>query len=97
MCILVYDPSLKDIDAPFYLKLREEGFTRKHKFWGMYWVFVYLDTMEYACGMPGVKMGKPYGNHAVTIDEFWAIYYALKSVYSKYKGLPVLEFNKGGE
>ena len=92
MCILVYDPSLKDIDASFYSKLRDEGFTRKHKFWGMYWVFVYLDTMEYACGMPGVALGKPYRNHAVTIDEFWMIYYILKNVYGKYEGKNVLEF-----
>lgn len=94
MCILVYDLSLKNMDAVFYSKLREEGFSRKHKIWGQPWVFVYLDTMEYACGMPGVALGRPYGNHAVTVDEFWAIYHMLKSIYGKYEGLPVLEFKE---
>ena len=100
ICILVYDPSLKDRHAKFYSKLHDEGFQackpnlKGNVFHGQPWVFVKLDSMTYVPGMIGIKMGDPIGDHAVTIDEFWLMYYMFKSVFDKYKGLSVLDFPK---
>ncbi len=90
---LVKDRSLKDIDAPFYQWLRENGFRHAwHK--GHYdvcdWVFVNITHKLFAYGMPGVGIVKPIGNHAITPDEFHRIY----EIYAKYEGLPLMRFTK---
>lgn len=97
-CILVYDDSLKDSHSDFYTRLNSEGFTPKRTgglvFRGQPWVFVKLGSMTYVPGILGIPMGDPIGNHAVTINEFWTLYYMFKSVFDKYKGLNVFEFPK---
>ena len=39
--------------------------------------------------MPGIKVVQPIGNHAVTLDEFMAIY----NIYKKYEGKSPLVFD----
>ena len=88
---LVQDKSLKDIDAPFYVWLRDNGFKRAW-YKGHYdvcdWVFVNITHKIFACGMPGIKVVAPIGNHAITVDEFYTVY----NIYSKYAGLDPLVF-----
>ena len=90
---LVKDPSLSDMDAPFYKWLDNNHFQHAwHK--GHYdscpWVFINITHKLYAYGMPGVEIIKPIGNHAITIDEFMQIY----NIYDKYKGLNALDFEE---
>lgn len=88
---LVYDDSLRDIRAPFYDWLREEGFSfgGYHGSYGLRWVFINITRKQYAYGMPGIKVVQPIGNHAVTLDEFMAIY----NIYKKYEGKSPLVFD----
>ena len=90
---LVKDKSLKNIDAPFYKWLRENGFSHAwHK--GHYdvcdWVFVNITHKLFAYGMPGVGIVKPTGNHAITLDEFRRIY----EIFAGYEGLELMCFSK---
>ncbi len=89
---LVQDKSLKDIDAPFYVWLRDNGFKRAW-YKGHYdvcdWVFVNITHKIFAYGMPGIKVVAPIGNHAITVDEFYTVY----NIYSKYAGLDPLVFS----
>lgn len=90
---LVRDKSLKDINAPFYKWLHDNGFRHAwHK--GHYdvcdWVFVNITHKLFAYGMPGVGIVKPIGNHAITLDDFYQIY----GIYTKYEGLDLMCFSK---
>ena len=89
---LVKDPTLENIDAPFYKWLRKNGFKHAwHKgHYGCSWAFVNITHKLYAYGMPGVGIVKPIGNHAITLDEFYQIY----NIYSKYEGLELMCFSK---
>lgn len=86
---LVKDESLKDINAPFFSWLRENGFK-----WAWYkwhydvcdWVFVNITHKLFAYGMPGVQIVRPIGDHAITMAEFFTIY----KIYEKYDNLPPL-------
>ena len=84
---LIKDKTLKDIDAPFFAWLRENGFkTAWHKgHYGCDWVFVNITHKVYAYGMPGIEIVKPTGNHAISIEDFYQIY----GIYGKYRGLPL--------
>ena len=87
---LIKDPSLHDINAPFYKWLQENGF--KYAWYkGHYdvcdWVYVNITHKLYADGMPGVSVVTPTGNHAITIEEFMLIW----RIYEKYEGKDVLE------
>jgi hypothetical protein len=91
--IIVYDKSLSgNPDAEFYKWLKAEGF----KLWecskgccdGVGWVYVNINSKLIARGMPGIRVTREFGNHAVTIDEFKVIY----SIYKKYEGMPQLTF-----
>ena len=89
---LIKDESLQDIDAPFLVWLRENGFKlgfSKGHYSVCDWVFVNITHKLYAYGMPGVKIVNPIGNHGITVDEFYTIY----NIYSKYSGLNPLEFS----
>ncbi len=81
--LLVCDDSLGDIHAPFYKWLLNEGFhfSGYHGNYGCWWAYVNITRREYAYGMPGVSLAKPFGNHAVTIEEFITIY----SIFKKYE------------
>ena len=88
---LVKDESLLDTDAPFFDWLLDNGFQKGwHKgHWdGCDWVFINITHKLYACGMPGIKIVQPIGDHAITIEEFMQIY----NIYEKYKGLEPLKF-----
>lgn len=81
---LVKDASLKDIDAPFFKWLDENGFKcgfKKGRYDCCNWVFVNITYKLFAYGMPGVEIVKPVGGHAITLDEFNMIW----NIYAKYK------------
>ena len=86
---LVRDESLKDMKAPFYKWLRKNGYEHAwHKgHYGCEWVYVNITHKLYAYGMPGIGIVKPIGNHAITIDEF----YAINDIYKKYEGRDLMD------
>ena len=90
---LVKDSSLKDIDAPFLCWLRENGF-KMAWYKGHYdccdWVYVNITEKLFAYGMPGVPITTPVGNHAITMSEFFTIYY----IYDNYNGLDQLVMDR---
>lgn len=89
-CILVREKGLDDMDHPFWNWLRDNGFKSwaKHgHYLGVNWVFINLDSMVYAPGMPGVPLAAPIRRHAITADEFRTIW----EIFRKYDGLPVLK------
>lgn len=88
---LIWDQSLGSLDAPFYKWLNSEGFhfSGYHGNYGCRWVYVNITRKEFAYGMPGVPLAKPLGNHAITINEFYAIY----SIFNKYKDKEIFVFN----
>lgn len=88
---LVCNKSLENIDAPFFKWLRDEDFTfaGKHGNFGCHWVHINITRKQYAYGMPGVPLVKPIGNHAITIEEFMAIY----GIFKKYEGKKPLVFH----
>lgn len=89
---LVCDKSLKDINAPFYDFLRNEGYTYgTHKgSFGCPWAHVDITTKQYAYGMPGVSFVGEIGNHAITIGEFMTIY----NIYKKYENKELFVFHE---
>lgn len=92
--VLVKDISLKgNPNADFMKYLRSEGFQKwtrsKGAFGGVDWVYVNLNSKSYAYGMPGIPITTPFGNHAVTIDEFKMIY----EIYRKYENKSALYFD----
>lgn len=91
---LVHDKSLRENDAPFFKWLRSEGFRYgwcKGHYEVCSWAFVDITRKLYACGMPGVEITPPIGNHAITIPEFMTIY----TIYKKYEGMGYLVFPDG--
>lgn len=87
---LVRDKQFKKWESPIYDWLKKEGFTYawyKGNF-GCDWAFINITYKKYACGMPGVKITIPTGNHAITLDEFMIIY----NIYKKYEGMSTLSF-----
>ena len=75
--------------APFYKWLRKNGYEHAwHKgHYGCEWVHVNITHKLYAYGMPGIGIVKPIGNHAITIDEF----YAINDIYKKYEGRDLMD------
>lgn len=93
-CFLVKDGSLKqEWDCPIYTWLKERGFSswgRKGSYLGVDWVFININSKIFAPGMPGVQITRPIGQHAITFDEFKAIY----EIFEKYASLPPLQMEK---
>jgi broad specificity phosphatase PhoE/rRNA maturation protein Nop10 len=96
--IIVYDKSLKMHPSDDFLQwLKAEGFTWDDLTWGpckgyqvgVRWVYVNMNSKLYAYGIYGIKVTKEFGGHAVTIDEFKAIY----GIFKKYDGKSLLEFD----
>jgi len=85
---VVRDSSLKDMDAPFFKWLEENGFKKgfKNGHFGCDWVFVSITHKLYAYGMPGVAIVKETGGHAITLEEFFAVW----KIFAKYDGLDML-------
>lgn len=79
-CIVVREDGLDQLDHPFWKWLDDEGF----KPWGNHghynrinWVFINLDSMIYAPGMPGVKITSCIRERQITSEEFktiWSIF-----------------------
>ena len=92
---VVRDRSLKDIDAPFFKWLEENGFKKGFSkgHFGCDWVFVSITHKLYAYGMPGVAIVKETGGHAITLDEFFAVW----KIFAKYEGLDVLAMDEAGK
>ncbi len=92
-CFLVKDRSLKnDMYADIYRWLRKEGFSswgKKGYFSDVDWVYININSMTFAPGMPGISVTSVVGNHAITFDEFKKIY----SIYKQYEGLDVLRLS----
>ena len=80
-CIVVRDQGLDKLDHEFWKWLHDEGFTMWHSH-GHYksidWVFINLNSMVYAPGMPGIKIVTPIRElPGMTVEEFktiWGIY-----------------------
>ena len=89
---LVCDRSFRQYaDVPFFEWLRSEGFTfgGSHGSYGCPWVYVNVTRKQFAYGMPGVSLVQPIGDHAITVDEFRAIY----AIFKKYEGKDLFVFN----
>ena len=84
-CVMVYEQGIGNSQHPFWTWLREEGFHSwgVHGNYGMNWVFINLNSMEYAPGMPGIRLASPIREHAITMEEFKTIW----QIYRKYDGL----------
>ena len=90
LCFLVKD---KDIsrwnDSEFIIWLENQGFEQFKGWWdGVDWVYININSKTYMCGMIGVDVMGPIGNHALTTDEFMTIY----NIYKKYDGKSVFSF-----
>ena len=83
--ILVYESGIGDSRHPFWAWLLEEGFHLwlNHGNYGMNWIFINLNSMICAPGMPGIKVTSSIREHAVTVDEFKTIW----QIFTKYEGL----------
>ena len=91
---LVKDKQFEKWESPIFAWLKKEGFTYAwyKGNYGCDWVFINITSKKYACGMPGVEITYPTGNHAITLDEFMTIY----NIYKKYEGMNVMSFEKEG-
>lgn len=81
---LVCDKMLMDHNSAIFEWLRNEGFTygwSKGNYGVCDWAFINITSKQYACGMPGVQITVPTGNHAITLNEFMTIY----NIYKKYE------------
>ncbi len=87
--ILVKEPGLGNGNHPFWDWLLGEGFHLwlYHGNYGCDWVFINLNSMTCAPGMPGIKVVSSIREHAITAEEFKTIW----GIFMKYEGLPVLE------
>ena len=93
-CILVCEEGIGEQTHPFWKWLREEGFHSwgRHGNYGLPWVFINLNSMEYAPGMPGIRITSPIRNHAVTMEEFKTIW----KIFRKYDGYDPLRMPENG-
>ena len=80
-CIVVRAQGLDQLDHVFWKWLHDEGFTMwpNHGHYdGCDWVFINLNSMVYAPGMPGIKVASPIRDlNGISIEEFktiWNIY-----------------------
>lgn len=89
-CFLVKDKDLLNgVDSEIAWWLKKEGFEMCKGWWtGVDWVYININSKTYMGGMPGISVTTPVGEHAITIEEFKAIY----SVFKKYEGKTVLSF-----
>ena len=87
---LIKDESLKSIDAPFYKWLHDKGFKQAwyKGHYGCEWVFVNITHKLFAYGMPGIQIVHPTGNHAIRLNDFYAIY----DIYERYEKMPLMDF-----
>ncbi len=94
---LVKDASIKgNPDAPIYKWLAQEGFTKwrysKGHYDGIDYVYINVNSKVYANGMPGIRVTKVIGDHAITLEEFFTIY----EIYKKYENRTILQMTDDG-
>ena len=83
-CFLIKDDSLMTYEGEFWEYLRNEGFKPwgHHGIWNCSWVYVNVNTKQYAPGMPGIQITTPivskYPRNALSIEEFKTIWNILK-------------------
>lgn len=89
-CFLIKDKDLlKGVESEIANWLEKEGFELCKGWWrGVDWIYININSKTYMGGMPGISVTTPVGGHAITIEEFKAIY----SVFKKYEGKTVLSF-----
>lgn len=83
---LVKDESLKDIHAPFYKWLIDNGFTLCDcygHFESCTMVYINNTRKQFAYGRPFIQLARILGNHSITIDEFFTIY----NIFRRYEDL----------
>lgn len=87
-CFLVKDHDLlRGNKSEIALWLNNEGFEACKGWWsGVDWIYININSKTYMGGMPGIPVTTPVGQHAITIEEFKAIY----SVFKKYEWKAVL-------
>ena len=90
LCFLVKDKDiLRWTDSEFIIWLENQGFEQFKGWWdGVDWVYININSKTYMCGMIGVDVMEPIGNHALTTDEFMTIY----NIYKKYDGKSIFSF-----
>ena len=88
-CILVKEKGLGDGNHPFWKWLFDEGFHLwlNHPNYGMDWVFINLNSMICAPGMPGIKVVSTIREHAITAEEFKTIW----RIFTQYEELKPLD------
>lgn len=81
-CLVVRAQGLDRPDHEFLKWLRDEGFTMWHNhghYDGCHWVFINLNSMVYAPGMPGIKITTPIRElTGISVDDFKTIWEILK-------------------
>ena len=83
-CFMIKDDSLKIREGAFWDYLKKEGFRSwgKKGHWGCSWVYVNVNSMLFAPGMPGIPITRcvvsKNPQNALSIDEFKAIWKILK-------------------
>ena len=83
-CFMIKDDSLETDDGEFWKYLKDEGFYSwgRHGNWGCSWVYVNVNSMMFAPGMPGSPITQcivsKYPANALSIEEFKTIWNILK-------------------
>ena len=81
-CFLVRERGLENLDHDFWKWLRDEGFTKwpyHGHYEGVNWVFINVNSLIYAPGMPGIKITATVRDSTgITIDDFKTIWNILK-------------------
>lgn len=78
--------------SAFICRLEAAGFScwigSGSYFPGADWLYVNINALQYAYGLPGVWITEEFGQHAITIEEFETIY----NIFRKYTGKNKMEF-----
>jgi len=81
-CVVVRAQGLDQLDHEFWKWLHDEGFTMWHDhghYEGIDWVFINLNSMVYAPGMPGIKIVTPIRSlNGISIEDFKTIWQIFK-------------------
>ncbi len=103
-CVVVRAQGLDRLDHEFWKWLRDEGFTMWHNhghYNGCDWVFINLNSMVYAPGMPGIIIVPPIrGLNGISVEEFKTIWKIFKyrekhSVRDEYKAIKTCRETSG--
>lgn len=82
---LVKGPEVAGQDSPFLTWLQERGYSSwkySKGYTDITWVWVNLSSKNYARGIPGIRLTREIGDHAITVEEFKMIL----AFFDKYTG-----------